>query len=340
MKKRLFSFSFLFVYQIFIPCFLSAQTGTAVNFKSRDEAKILELMAFVGNTAYQNWQTFHKKIQAYKTDVLSKYRTEHDTLVAKLNRLRDPYYQWRVYVVANGFVGKNFYHDYHIKDPTRNDDTNTCVNGWCQVMSGTGIYPLTQLAEGQINMLKNTVLEEKNKRNPNLSQKKPKYVSVKALLKNIEQWGFLPIDLDLAQRGDICVQYYRKTRIVNEFTAQHVSIVDMIVPWGKGWYELRDWHEGIENEPFVYRTGTNMKSSNNNIFTTENIYYSYQNDLGAERPLTGGNPNICKAYAYFGSKMEEARPLLESLNILRGKIDFWEKVSFDDLNQLFENAKP
>ncbi|NJL13089.1 MAG: hypothetical protein HC913_08890 [Microscillaceae bacterium] len=214
--------------------------------------------------------------------------------------------------------GMNLYHDYGLGN--ENDDRNTCVNGWCLVMAQTGQYRLQDLATGRIQYFAGTMAKEAEKKKPNLQQRKSKYLNVNEVLEKSEALGFLPLDLDLAQRGDFCVQYYRTVRLREEFGPQHISIIDQIVPWGEGLWELRDWHEGIEGEPFLYRTGTSHPSSYNNVFTPQNIYFGFQLDQGKERTLYTKNPNVCQAFGYFGDNLEAARTLLRQVNYLRAQM--------------------
>ncbi|MCU0447286.1 MAG: hypothetical protein MUE85_20515 [Microscillaceae bacterium] len=282
----------------------------------------------------ENLEKFRAKMRAYHQTLTKEYTRQFDSLVKELNRLRFPFYQSSIYWSASALVGKNLYHDYAISDKQRNDDDNTCVNGWCQVMAATGLPVFAGLTEGNIKFLPKTIADEKRKYRPNLAQKKPKYIHVAEVLKRVEDFGFAKLDLDLAQRGDFSIQYYRKRRgTIESFTAQHISIVDVIIPWKDGAFELRDWHEGVENEPFIYRTGSNKKSSFNNIFKPENVYYGYQSELGKERPLAGKNPNICQAYGYFGSNIEAAKLIIEHINFARGQLYLLTRIEQEYLNQ-------
>ena len=267
----------------------------------------------------------------YKDILKNELEEQFSSLTLDLNKLRNYNYQNQVYKVAKKYEGRNIYHDY--RSGYRNDDSNTCANAWCQILSDTGVPQLKPLASGNIYFYPLTFEEERKKENPNLWQKKPKYINVKDVIDNAESYGFLPIDLDLTQRGDFCIQYYEKKRVGYKFGPQHISIVDQIILWKDGWFELRDWHEGIENHPFVYRTGTNLPSSYNNIFSPENVYYGYQEDQGTQRALYGKNPNICQGYAYFGANIEKAKPLIHQINHLRRQIFLLDQLEKDFLNQ-------
>ncbi|NJO02256.1 MAG: hypothetical protein HC880_11720 [Bacteroidia bacterium] len=266
----------------------------------------------------QRLESLNIKMLKYKHLIIQEAERQFQQTLLALNQLRDPYYQYRVGLAARKWEGKNIYHDYGYQG--RNDDSNTCVNGYCQIMSETGVPQLSELASGNIYFHPLTFEEERRKENPNIWQKTPKYINLADLLEDIEELGYLSIDLDLTQRGDLCVQYYRKQRLKDEFAPQHISIVDKIIPWSEGWFELRDWHEGIEGLPYVYRTGSNLKSSYNNIFRPENVYYGYRLDRGIERQLLGSNPNVCQGYAYFGKNVPQARELINRLNYLRGQL--------------------
>lgn len=282
-------------------------------------------------SASQRIESVNSTLLRYK-DILRKELDEQlSTVILQLNNLRDPAYQYRIYLTAKKYEGRNIYHDY--KNGTRNDDSNTCANAWCQVLSDTGVPKLSSLASGSIYFYPQTFEEERKKTNPNLWQKKPKFINVKDILDNAETYGFLPIDLDLTQRGDFCVQYYSQKRVDYEFGPQHISIVDQIILWKDGCFELRDWHEGIENHPFIYRTGSNLPSSHNNVFNPENVYYGFQEAQGQQRPLVGKNPNICQGYAYFGSNILQAQPLVKQINHLRKQIFLLDKLEKDFLSK-------
>ncbi len=282
----------------------------------------------------ENLKKFRAKVRSYHQVLTIEYTQQFDSLLKQLNRLRFPFYQASIYWSATALVGKNLYHDYAIRDKYRNDDDNTCVNGWCQVMANTGLPVFAQLTQGNIKFLPKTLAEERQKFLPNLSQKKPKYIHVAEVLKRANEFGFAKLDLDLAQRGDFSIQYYRKKRgEIESYSAQHISIVDVIIPWKEGAFELRDWHEGVENEPFIYRTATNKKSSFNNVFYPENVYYGYQSEVGKERPLNGKNPNICQAYGYFGANLEQAKRIIEQINFARGQLYLLLKLEKEYLRE-------
>lgn len=280
------------------------------------------------------WQQAVQYVENYYIQTRKDYEERLEQRTRELHELRSPYYQWRVYQVAKSFEGINFYHDYLISG--KNDESNTCVNAWCHVVAGTGIAGLTQLTEHKVNLSSQTRAEDQKWGKENQIQRKSKYISVKALISNLRRFGFLPIDLDLAQRGDVCVQYYEQKRLKYSFGPQHVSVIDMVVPWGNGTYELRDWHEGIPKHPFVYRTGTNLPSSHNNIYRPENIYHGYDNDHGQPRPLYNTkNPNICQAYGFFGQNIEQAESIIKEINFLRGELKwFGERFAKQANNQL------
>lgn len=330
---RLLSFVNMVYKQIIQTCILLVCFFSWVNIQAQpdlSDLKDLKPKTIIGTlelSSKQKIQMLNFQIFAYKKSLYRRYSQQLNTTVQALNQLRDPYYQQRILEVARRFEGRNIYHNYGWLG--RNDETNTCVNAWCQVVAETGVPQLRALTHGRIRMYPRTIAKEKQKRKPNLYQKIPKYINVGELLADLEKYGFLPIDLDFAQRGDICVQYYRKYRMRDEFTAQHLSIVDQVIRWDDGRLELRDWHEGIAGLPYVYRTGTNLASSYNNVFLPENIYFGYQNELGKERPLTGRNPNVCQAYAYFGNNVDKAWALIAEINYLRGQLDLLEQLSED-----------
>ncbi len=274
-------------------------------------------------------EALNTKILEYKTILEEEYRRQFQEVLEELNDLRDPLYQYRVGLSAKKLEGINIYHDYGSSQ--KNNEDNTCVNGWCQAMAGTGLVQFNDLASGHISFYAKTFAEERSKSKPNLWQKKPKYINVRDLLNNAQRYGFLPIDLDLAQRGDFCIQYYRKTRIRNEFGPQHLSLIDQVIPWENGWFELRDWHEGIEDMPYLYRTGFNLPNSYNNIFRPENVYYGYQNEEGKERWLYGKNPNVCQAYGYFGNNVDKAKDLIKQINFIRGQLNLLGRLTTEYL---------
>lgn len=319
--KHSFNLGFL----LFFSCVSLAwgQPNTAVqlikNLDSRDIINRLE------KGAENSISTVNNLLSGYKDELVKEYQRQFQEVLSELNSLRDPRYQYQIYQVAKKHEGRNFYHSYG--NGFRNSEDNTCVNAWCVVLAETQVSKLSNLTRGNIRFYPLTRAEETKKKNPNLKQKKPVYINVKEVLENAEAYGFLPLDLDLARRGDFCVQYYRKERVGYIFGPQHISIIDQIIPWKNGAFELRDWHEGIEDLPYTYRTGSNLKSSFNNVFRPENVYYGYQNDLGRERDLTGANPNVCQAYAYFGPQLEKARPLIEQLNHLRKQINYLENTT-------------
>jgi hypothetical protein len=297
-----------------------------------DNLKPKNIIASLQISTAQSIQTVNSKILEYSSQLLAQHEKEFAETLQTLNSLRNPYYQYRVGIFAKQLEGTNIYHDYAISGD-KNDETNTCANGWCQVVSATGIPGLAELASGRIQYFAETIKAEQEKEKPNLFQKKPKYVNVGELLKDAETLGFLPIDLDLTQKGDFCIQYYRKTRIKNEFTAQHISIVDQVILWQDGAFELRDWHEGIEGYPYTYRTGSNLPSSFNNIFSPQNVYYGFQNDQGREKTLATKNPNICQGYAFFGSNVQAAKELIAKLNDIRGQIFFLKNLQTDSTDK-------
>jgi hypothetical protein len=324
----------LFCVLSFLPI-LSAFAQTKLSKHSiLTKFQVNALIDHIEKIRLENLKKFRTKMRVYHRALTIEYTQQFDSLVKELNRLRFPFYQTSVYWAATSLVGKNLYHDYAISDKSRNDDDNTCVNGWCQVMAATGLPVFTHLTQGNIKFLPKTIDEERQKYLPNLSQKKPKYIHVAEVLKRADEFGFAKLDLDLAKRGDFAIQYYRKKRgKIESYTAQHISIVDVIIPWKEGSFELRDWHEGVENEPFIYRTGTNKKSSFNNIFHPENVYYGYQNEVGKERPIAGKNPNISQAYGYFGSNLEQAKLIIEQINFARGQLYLLVKLEKEYLNE-------
>lgn len=279
-------------------------------------------------------ETFQARLLAYKTTLLTQQLEQHDTLNKQLNALRDPYYQYRVWRVARQTEGKNIYHNYGYNG--KNDDGNTCVNGWCQVMAGTGIGNLRGLAYGRVYLMKKTLEKEKQKLKEkssgkrkvkaNLSQKIPKYINVENLVSKTSELGFIPIDVDLAKRGDMLIQYYWKQRQEYVFAPQHVSILDHVINYKNGIYEIRDWHEGIKNQPYIYRTGYNMKSSFNNLLTQKNMYYGYANQRGQERELASKNKNVYQAFGYFGNKKEQAQEVVFQLNLTRARLAIYKKL--------------
>ncbi len=320
----------LLAINVLKPSFLSAQYLLPPQGKSTIHPKtVLKVLRL---DSKDDLREIRKQIIQYRSTLLQTYEQQLNETLVELNRLRDAQYQNKVGIAARQLEGRNIYHDYAYGN--KNDDTNTCVNGWCQVVNATGLAQFEDLAEGHIYLYPATFEEERFKKNPNLWQKIPKYINVSDLLADIESYGFLAIDLDLAQRGDLCVQYYRKQRLKDEFTAQHISLIDRIVLWKDGVFELRDWHEGIEDLPFVYRTGRNMESSFNNIFRPENVYYGFQEETGQERTLIGKNPNVCQAYGYFGRNAILAKPLIKQINFLRKQMDMIQQIDADFLVQL------
>ena len=289
------------------------------------------LIRTLETSASKGLESVNFNLLKYKDILKNELEEQLSGLTLDLNKLRDYNYQLQVYKTAKKYEGKNIYHDY--RKGYRNDDSNTCANAWCQVLSDTGVPQLKPLATGNIYFYPKTFEEERGKKNPNLWQKKPKYINVNDIIKHAESYGFLAIDLDLTQRGDFCVQYYEKKRVGYKFGPQHISIVDQIVLWKDGWFELRDWHEGIENYPFVYRTGSNLPSSFNNIFSPENVYYGFQEDQGTQRSLYNKNPNVCQGYAYFGGNIEEAKPLINKINHLRRQLFLLNKLEKDYLSK-------
>jgi len=279
-----------------------------------------EIIRILQVSPQQDLNNLHTLIINYKNKLTQTYEDKLRQVLHELNVLRNPSYQYRVWQVAKQMEGLNLYHDYAVSGSKENDDVNTCVNGWCQVMAQTGQYQLKDLVGANIKLMEGTIAKEQQKAKPNLRQAKPKYIHVQEVIRSSEKLGFLPLDLDLAQRGDFCVQYYRKTRLQDQFSAQHISVIDMVVPWGNDMFELRDWHEGVEGEPFIYRTGTNKESSHNNIFVEQNVYYGYQDNQGYERQIFTKNPNICQAYGYFGENVAQAKVLIHQINYLRGQL--------------------
>lgn len=322
MKFFPFKLFFLFTVLLSLHGYLMAQNSS---FEIQlSELRPNNILKFINLTTGQ----LNTRMKDYKKIVQEFYTKKESDLIAEINKLRHPYYQYRTYLAAKKLEGINIYHNYG--DGEQNDETNTCVSGWCLVMAETGMPYLYTLASGQVQLFPKTLEKEKEKAKPNLFQKLPTLLNVDEVLSIAENMGFYPIDTDLAQRGDFLVQYYRKQRIKNEFAAQHISIVDMVIPYGNGVIELRDWHEGIDNEPYIYRTGYNMKSSFNNILTAENIYFGYQNEQGKERILYGRNPNIYQGYAYFGENIKKAANLIQQLNFIRNQLSLISKIQWED----------
>ncbi|WP_299458323.1 hypothetical protein [uncultured Microscilla sp.] len=277
--------------------------------------------------------TLKQRLVAYKNTFFAKEKLEKDTLIKQLHALRDKYYQYRVWLVARKMEGKNIYHNYGYNG--KNDESNTCVNGWCQVMAGTGVGKLRELAYGKVHLLKKTLEIEKQKlqaKTPgkkikaNLSQKIPQYINVERLVSKTSDLGFIPIDVDLAKRGDMLVQYYWKQRQEFVFAPQHVSILDYVLDYKNGIYEIRDWHEGIKGQPYIYRNGYNMESSFNNLLTYNNMYFGYTGQRGQERNLISKNKNIYQAFGYFGNQTEKARMIVLKLDISRARLVVYKKV--------------
>jgi hypothetical protein len=325
-KKLIIYFCMMFLANII---FAQTQPNTSPKNKTSNfklESKVAEPP--VMNVKRSLWSVLALRLITYHRLLLENAKEEYKMTLENLNQLRVPHYQYRVYLTAKEWEGKNLYHDFAWGNKEFNNDENTCVNGWCQVMAGTGIKDFKDLLEEPIKFREGTIKHEKRQRKPNLWQRKPKYIHVAQILKRAEEWGFVKIDLDLTQRGDFAIQYYRKKRGNTEsYTAQHISIVDKIIMQENGNFELRDWHEGVENEPFIYRTGSNKPSSYNNLFTPENVYYGFQNDLGKERKLKGKNPNVSQGYAYFGENAQHAKKMIEKLNTLRGQIYLLEQIA-------------
>lgn len=316
LKKNIF-ISFLLIYFTIFSLKIIAQ--------KKKEKNVVE--DYVFSVALKNYFKADRNLKHYRDTLIKLYEKKFNETLHKINSLRNPFYQYRVYLEAKKLEGKNIYHNY--SRGNKNAEDNTCVNGWCQVMSATGVSGLKELTTGRINYYPETLQLERSKgTKANLNQKTPKYINVNKLLNKVESLGFLAIDLDLAQRGDFCIQYYKKKRLnrKEEFAAQHISIIDAVNSWGEGIYELRDWHEGIEGEPFTYRTGTNMKSSFNNIFHPINIYYGYEVNQGKPRHLYTKNPNVCQAYGYFGYNVSKAKPLIKKLNKIRGELTALRKT--------------
>lgn len=316
----------LIVLSIFIITTAYTQTKNASSKKTipkkfKIESKVAEPIA-KNNKKRPIWNVIALRLITYHQILLENAKKEMKTNMESLAMLRQEHYQYRVYLTAKQWEGKNLYHDFGWSSKEHNDDENTCVNGWCQVMAGTGVAVFKDLLEEPIKLREGTINIEKRKPKPNLWQRKPKFVHVAQILKRAEEFGFVKIDLDMTQRGDFAIQYYRKKRGNTEsYSAQHISIVDKIVMGNDDNFELRDWHEGVENEPFIYRTGTNKPSSHNNLFLPENVYYGFQNELGKERKLKGKNPNVSQGYAYFGAEnVEKAKEIIENINSLRGQI--------------------
>ncbi len=263
----------------------------------------------------------------YHKYLLFQAKWHYEQALQDLNSLRPPNYGNDIKEIAKKLEGLNMYHDYAGESTEENSEENTCVNGWCQVMGRLNFSPFDTLLQEQITLKPKTLAKEQKKKKGNLYQLKAKYIHVNQILVQYETLGFLPIDLDLTQRGDFSIQYYRKNRGGYEsYAPQHISIVDTIVKKANNDFELRDWHEGVEGEPFIYRTGTNKKSSYNNNFTFENVYFGFQESLGVERKLSGKNPNVSQGYAYFGKETERAKNLLKILNFWRGQVFFLETV--------------
>lgn len=292
-----------------------------------------QIIQTVSQKLNTSFSTLKQRLVAYKNNFFSEEKGKKDTLIKQLNALRNEYYQYRVWVVARKMEGKNIYHNYGYNG--ENDESNTCVNGWCQVMAGTGIGSLHDLAYGRIHLLPKTLEKEKNKKysnvrgkkvKPNLSQKIPKYINVENLVSKTDKLGFIPIDVDLAKRGDMLVQYYWKQRQEFIFAPQHVSILDYVVNYKNGIYEIRDWHEGIKGHPYIYRTGYNMESSFNNLLTQNNMYFGYTNQRGQERELMSKNKNVYQAFGYFGKNAEEARIVVLKLDISRARLTVYKKM--------------
>jgi hypothetical protein len=293
--------------------------------------QIVQTVSKKFNTSFT---TLKQRLVAYKNSFFTEEKDKKDTLVKQLNALRDKYYQYRVWVVARKMEGKNIYHNYGYNG--KNDESNTCVNGWCQVMAGTRISGLHDLAYGRIHLLPKTLEKERQKKQttnvkgkkikPNLSQKIPKYINVENLVSKSDQLGFIPIDVDLAKRGDMLVQYYWKQRQEFVFAPQHVSILDYVVNYKNGIYEIRDWHEGIKGHPYIYRTGYNMKSSFNNLLTEQNMYFGYTNQRGQERELSSRNKNVYQAFGYFGKNKDKARMIVLQLDVSRARLSVYKKM--------------
>lgn len=265
----------------------------------------------------------------YHKFLLFQAKWHYEQALQDLQSLRPPHASFggEIKQIAQKLEGLNMYHDYAGEDKDENCEQNTCVNGWCQVMGRLKNTPFDTFLEEQIALKPKTLEKEQNKKKGNLYQLKSKYIHVNQILVQYEKLGFLPIDLDLTQRGDFAIQYYRKNRGGYEsYAPQHISIVDTIIPKKNGDFELRDWHEGVEGEPFIHRTGSNKKSSYNNNFTPENVYYGFQESLGTERKLKGKNPNVSQGYAYFGKETERAKNLIKILNFWRGQVYFLESV--------------
>lgn len=296
---------------------------------------------FLGN-AIETVIEIHKKIKKTKEDLFNEHQTKIDTLLKELNKLRDIYYQYHVVQTARKLEGKNLYHHYGKRG--KNAEDNTCVVGWCVAMSETRHPRFRHLTTDKIKLLPLTLEEEEDKLdeekpyNPyyysakkkkirsNLKQKRAKYINVQEIVDLAEDLGFVPIDLDLTQTGDFVVQYYKKPRLDMIFGPQHISIVHQVIHYNNGKFELRDWHEGIEDLPFVYRTGHNLESSHNNIFYPENVYYGFQTDVGKPRKLKGRNPNVCQGYAYFGENTEKAKKIIHRINQIRGSLYINQKL--------------
>lgn len=284
----------------------------------------------------------HQTVKQNKLNIIQEHQSKIDTLVKELNLLRDVYYQYHVTQTSRKLEGKNLYHDYGRKE--KNAEDNTCVVGWCVAMSETEHPRFRHLAGSKIKLFAKTLEIEEDKLdketvyNPyyyspntqrikaNLKQRKAKYINVQEVVDIAEELGFVPIDLDLTQTGDFVIQYYDKPRVNMTFGPQHISIVHEIIHYKHGKFELRDWHEGIQNQPFVYRTGHNLQSSFNNMFYPENVYYGFQTDFGKPRNLKGKNPNISQGYAYFGHNTEKAKKIIHRINQVRGSLYVSQKL--------------
>ncbi len=263
----------------------------------------------------------------YHKYLLFQAKWHYDQALQDLHSLRPADFGKDIKSIAKKLEGLNMYHDYAGESTDENSEENTCVNGWCQVMGRLKMSPFDTFLQEQITLKPKTLEKEQKKKKGNLYQLKAKYIHVNQILVQHEELGFLPVDLDLTQRGDFAIQYYRKNRGGHEsYAPQHISIVDTIIKKPNGDFELRDWHEGVEGEPFIYRTGTNKKSSYNNNFTTENVYYGFQESLGYERKLVGKNPNVSQGYSYFGKETQRAKNLIKILNFWRGQVYFLELI--------------
>lgn len=321
MKRYLISgiFFFMFFWASSYQVYANKQPYYSINYPIAK--KIIQTISQKIKFSIEN---LHLKVSAYKSAILKQHLNQYDTLQKQLNTLRDPYYQYQVWRIARQMEGKNIYHNYGYNG--RNDDRNTCVNGWCQVMAGTGVGRFQDLAYGRIYLMNKTLEDEKKKKKPNLSQKIPKYINVENLVSKTEELGFIPIDVDWAKRGDMLVQYYWKQRQEYVFAPQHVSILDMIINYNNGIYEIRDWHEGLKNQPFVYRTGHNMESSFNNFLSHKNMYFGFTSQQGKKRALIGKNKNVYQAFGYFGNNKDKARSIVFQLNLARARLAIYRKV--------------